>query len=76
MQNIKKGKKQVRGKHLELRRNNDISAAKCSLLFDAFSPRYGKKSLGLSRGKSVAVCYKNVRFVHCWRMLYAGRFFQ
>ena len=38
----------MRGKHLELRRNNDINAV-CSLLFDAFSPGYGRKSLGLSR---------------------------
>ena len=65
----------MRGKHLELRRNNDINAV-CSLLFDAFSPGYEKKSLGLSRVKCVAVGYKNVRFVHYWRMLYAGRFFQ
>ena len=63
------------GKHLELRRNNDINAV-CSLLFDAFSPGYGKKSLGLSRVKCVAVGYKSARFVHYWRMLYAGRFFQ
>ena len=73
---FKKDKKQVRGKHLELQRNNDINAAKCSLLLDTFSRGYGKKSLGLSRVKSVAVGYKNVRFVHYWRMLYAGRFFQ
>ena len=65
----------MRGKHLELRRNNDINAV-CSLLFDAFSPGYGRKSLGLSPVKCVAVGYKNVRFVHYWRMLYAGRFFQ
>ena len=65
----------MRGKHLELRRNNDINAV-CSLLFDAFSPGYEKKTLGLSRVKCVAVGYKSSRFVHYWRMLYAGRFFQ
>ena len=65
----------MRGKHLELRTNDDINAV-CSLLFDAFSPGYGRKSLGLSRVKCVAVGNKNVRFVHYWRMSYAGRFFQ
>ena len=44
----------MRGKHLELRTNDDINAV-CSLLFDAFSPGYGKKSSGLSRVKCVAV---------------------
>ena len=38
----------MRGKHLELRTNDDINAV-CSLLFDAFSPGYGRKSFGLSR---------------------------
>ena len=47
MRNIKKGKQEVRGKHLELRRSNDINAV---YFLTHFLPDMEKKPLRVVSG--------------------------